>query len=250
MPDPHNPHYDEIGVFYDSGFFYADGVPDTPTLKKKTNVMAKLKLGLSRLTPEELVALTKHVHPKVAPAAPGVPPVPGVEEEAAELLTASNESEAANTAYANAKTAFDEAKVMRRQKGDVLRQAHGIMGSALETKSKGAEGPLSATGYELAETASTATEPPPKVNNLVATAGDADATIDAACDPAPRAHSYLWEITTGDPVTGPYTPTAPTTASSTTLTGLTSGTRYWIRVAGVGSQGVGPWSDPVSKIAP
>jgi hypothetical protein len=251
MPDPHNPHYDEIGVFYDSGFFYADGVPDLPTQNKKNKVMAtKLKLGLSRRTPEDLVALAKHVHPKIAPAAPNVPPVAGVADEAAELLTACNEAEAANTAWANAKTALEAAAVTRRAKGDALRQAHDTMGSALETKSKGQEGPLSATGYELAGANTAATEPPAKANNLVVTAGDADGSLDAACDPAPRAHSYVWESTTVNPVSGPYTATEPTTASSTTLTGLTSGTRYWIRVAGVGAKGVGPWSDPVSKIAP
>ena len=40
--------------------------------------------------------------------------------------------------------------------------------------------------------------------------------------------------------------------SSFTATGLTSGTKYWFRVAAVGS-GTGnqsPWSDPALKMAP
>ena len=250
MPDPHNPHYDEPGVFYDAGFFYADGVPDHPTEPKTPKKMAKLKLGLYRRTPEDLVALAKHVHPKIAPAAPGVPPVAGVADEAADLLTACNEAEAANIAYADAKTALETLLVARREKADALRRAHDIMGSALETKSKGEEGPLAATGYDLAGANNESTEPPAKPQNLVVTAGDMDETLDAACDPAERARSYVWEITTVDPVAGPYTPTPPTTASSTTVTGLVSGTRVWIRVAGVGSKGVGPFSDPVSKIVP
>ena len=32
--------------------------------------------------------------------------------------------------------------------------------------------------------------------------------------------------------------------------GLTSGTRYWFRVAAAGASGQGGWSDPATKIAP
>jgi len=38
--------------------------------------------------------------------------------------------------------------------------------------------------------------------------------------------------------------------SSATVPGLTSGTRYWFRVAGVGTAGQGAWSDPATKVAP
>jgi hypothetical protein len=93
-------------------------------------------------------------------------------------------------------------------------------------------------------------EPPAAPENLVVTAGDHDRTLDAACDPVAKARSCVWEVTTMDPVAGPYVPAGPTTASRTTLTGLTSGTRVWVRVAAVGSKGIGPWSESVSKLVP
>jgi hypothetical protein len=176
--------------------------------------------------------------------------VAGVETEAADLLTACNECEAANEAYANILTEAANLQVVRLQKMEVLRNAHTIMGSALETKSKGEAGPLTATGYDLAGPNTQASDPPPKPEPPAVTTGDFDGTLDAACDAVPRAHSYLWEVTTADPLAGPWVARNPTTLSSTTLTGLTSGTRVWVRVAGVGSKGVGPWSDPVSKIVP
>ncbi len=37
--------------------------------------------------------------------------------------------------------------------------------------------------------------------------------------------------------------------SKHTETGLTSGTKYWIRVRAVGASGFGPWSDPAVKMA-
>jgi len=40
------------------------------------------------------------------------------------------------------------------------------------------------------------------------------------------------------------------TASKTTVTDLTSGTKYWFRVAAKASGAQGPWSDPAQKMAP
>jgi hypothetical protein len=48
---------------------------------------------------------------------------------------------------------------------------------------------------------------------------------------------------------GDCTPPATATKSKATVTGLTSGTRYWFRVAAIGSAGQGPWSDPATAIA-
>jgi hypothetical protein len=53
----------------------------------------------------------------------------------------------------------------------------------------------------------------------------------------------------------PPTPTSWThagvaTKSRATISGLTSGTRYWFRVAAVNSNGQSGWSDPAAKMAP
>ncbi len=40
------------------------------------------------------------------------------------------------------------------------------------------------------------------------------------------------------------------TKSSFTASGLTSGNKYWFRVAAVGAAGQGPWSDQAMKMAP
>lgn len=248
MPDPLNPHYDEAGVFYDAGFFYADGQPDHPTQPRKH--MAKLKQSLSRRNSENLVDLAELVHPKVAPAAPGVPPVANVEVEAAALLAASTAAKAANTAWADAKVALAALAQTRADKADLLRQAHADLGSVLETKSQGDAAALTATGYELAEVSSPSTTPPDKILNLNVTASDNDGAVDASCDPDPKASSIEWQITSTHPVTGPYATKDTTTASKTTLSGMESGTRIWVRARGIGAKGPGPWSDPATKIVP
>ena len=39
------------------------------------------------------------------------------------------------------------------------------------------------------------------------------------------------------------------TKAQMTIKGLSSGTRYWFRVAAVNAAGQGPWSQPVSVVA-
>lgn len=250
MPDPLNPHYDDIAVFYDSDFFYADGQPDNPPTIPKPKHMAKLKQKLSRRTPENLVALAELVHPKCAPAAPATPPVPGVVDETAALLAACAASKTANTNWAAAKVTLEAMAQIRRDKGDELRAAHDNLGAVLEAKSHGSAAALTATGYELAETPTASTTPPERILNLNLTAGDEDATVDASCDPDGKASSYEWQVTVVHPVDGPWTAKDPTTSSSATLRNLTSGSRIWVRVRGIGAKGSGPWSDPATKIVP
>ncbi len=93
--------------------------------------------------------------------------------------------------------------------------------------------------------------PPAQVLTLVLTAGDNDGTLDASWDPVRGANSY--EIQTSpEPVTGTswaYKMTAG--KSSATLSGLTTGTRTWVRVRAIGAEdATGPWSDPVVKTVP
>ena len=67
MPDPHNPHYDDEAVTYDSGFFYADAVETQPTPTRRTH-MAKLKTNASRMNAEQLIAKAEITLPLIDPA--------------------------------------------------------------------------------------------------------------------------------------------------------------------------------------
>ena len=91
---------------------------------------------------------------------------------------------------------------------------------------------------------------PGQVLNLTLTAGDMDGTLDGTSDPVPGAKSYEVQITTGDPVAGPWVTKLQPTASRWTLEGLGSGQRVWGRARAVGPNGTGPWSDPFTKIVP
>jgi hypothetical protein len=63
------------------------------------------------------------------------------------------------------------------------------------------------------------------------------------------AKSYIVERAT-DAGTLVWGSPATTTKSKIEVAGLNSGTKYWFRVAGIGSVGQGPWSSETSKFAP
>ena len=105
-------------------------------------------------------------------------------------------------------------------------------------------------GMDVAS-AATPVGPMPKVEGLKTTQGDSNGEIDLAWNPIKRGlNNYLVEAT--DDVTGQtgWHNIATPTKSSATATGLTSGHRYWFRVAANGTAGPGPWSEPNTKVAP
>jgi fibronectin type III domain protein len=85
---------------------------------------------------------------------------------------------------------------------------------------------------------------------LGATAGDHDGEIDLSWDTVDGAKSYVIEQSLDPPTVTSWGHAGVSTKSSAAINGLTSGTRYWFRVAAVNANGTSGWSDPATKIAP
>jgi hypothetical protein len=84
----------------------------------------------------------------------------------------------------------------------------------------------------------------------IATVGDRDGELDLSWDPVPGTRSYVIQQSPDPPSATAWTHAATSTRSSTTINGLTPGTRYWFRVSAIGASGQSGWSDPATKIAP
>lgn len=106
---------------------------------------------------------------------------------------------------------------------------------------------------KTADVEPTPKEIPDKVTGLSATQGDAMGEGDLIWDPQTGVIGYKIQINSTDPLNaqawGQATPDT-STSSKETITGLTTGTRYWVRVKAFVTAGDGPPSDPVSFIAP
>jgi hypothetical protein len=86
--------------------------------------------------------------------------------------------------------------------------------------------------------------------SFVTTTGDSDGEIDTSWNPVSGAQSYILEQSLQGPPNAAWTHVQTITKSSHTVTGLTSGTRYWFRVAAVSAGGQSGWSDISTRIAP
>lgn len=212
--------------------------------------MSSISAGLSRKNPTLLINLADLVSPKLAPAAPATPPIPNLSTKVTALIAKRDLAKTANDAYEAAKTDLVALKATRDATADDLRKEHTFLISAIESEAKGDTAMLAASGYPLATESTQSTSPPAQIHNLNLTAGDNEGSVDLSYDPDSLAKTYEVQITTTDPVAGPWLTKDQPTSSSTTLTGLTSGQRVWARVRGIGSNGPGPWSDPATKIVP
>jgi hypothetical protein len=253
MPDPLHPHYDEIGVTFDGGFFYADGVPDNPpvpTPKRKTRMSSSpFNLNLSRLSREQFLSMVNTATDALDPAAPATPPIAGVSTEVAALKASAATATTKKAAWEAAKAALVTAKAEMDDAFDLAKDDTRAMASVIEGKAKGVVAVLSLSTLPLAG-ASVPSVIPAQISNLSVTASDMDGALDVSHDPEVNSTSYEREVTTTDPINGPWVRQPSTTSSHTSIPGLTSGQRAWVRVRGVGPKGSGPWSDPGTKIVP
>jgi hypothetical protein len=85
---------------------------------------------------------------------------------------------------------------------------------------------------------------------LSATVGDHDGVIELSWKKVPKAKSYTIQISADPPNPESWTHAAIATASTRTIENLTSGKRFWFRVAAIGAMGQSGWSEPATKIAP
>jgi hypothetical protein len=208
--------------------------------------MAKIKLELSRLTVDEKTAKTRQITAAMN-ANPNFPtPVPALSA----LITAANELEAAAREATAARQTAKTKTTAQNNKEDAIDRLLTQEAGYVEAAAGGDEEKILSAGMDTKAAPSATTSVPDQPQGLTPTEGDNAGEIDAAWDRVPGARSYVIEISP-DPITATsWKHTGASPKSSYTLSGLTSGTRYWIRVAAVGTNGQGPWSGPATKIAP
>jgi len=208
--------------------------------------MAKVKLGLSRLGPDELVTLANTIKTAMTGNANFTTPNPTL----AALGTLITTAQTKIASYESAKAAVDTALSDRDTALAALRAGLSQEADYVQNVSAGDATKIESAGMSVRDDGSPIGTPT-QVLNLVVTAGDNDGTLDASWDPVRGAASY--EIQTSvDPVSGTsWAFKQSATKSNANIAGLTSGTKMWVRVRAVGSgNSTGPWSDPATKVVP
>jgi len=208
--------------------------------------MSKIKLNLRNLTIPEKIARSQ----QIVAALTGNPNFNAPHPPLAQVTAAINELEAASNAAqaarqdAKAKTAAQNAKeeALDRIMTQLVAHVESVAGDDQQL--------IMSAGLDVRAAAASASATVSAPPALTATAGDHDGEIDLSWDTVRGARSYVIERSPDPPTESSWTHAAVSTRSQTTIEDLTSGTRYWFRVAAITATGQSGWSNPAMKIAP
>jgi hypothetical protein len=85
---------------------------------------------------------------------------------------------------------------------------------------------------------------------LSANAGDHEGEINLTWRKVDNAKSYIIQSSLDPPTGESWSHAEAATVANKTIQNLTSGKKYWFRVAAIGSLGQSGWSEPATRIAP
>src|ERR1044072_4542172 len=108
---------------------------------------------------------------------------------------------------------------------------------------------ITSAGMETKSSRSAPTVPTAPLG-LSATTGEHEGEINLTWKPVANARSYIIEFSLDPATASSWTHSGVATAANKTLFSLTSGKRYWFRVAAVGAGGQSGWSEHATKVVP
>ena len=206
--------------------------------------MAKVKLDFKRLPLAEKIIKTRQLVTNLTGNPDFTTPNPPLAQ-----ITAS--ADALEAKVVETQAARQAARALTAEQSDledVLDQVIAEIGAYIESASGGDERKILSAGVGVRASAATRDITAPAAFSL--TEGDHNRELKAHWDRVEGSRSYVLERSPDPPTETSWVPEKVVTTSSTTISGLTSGVRYWFRVAAIGSSGQSGWSDPATKIAP
>jgi hypothetical protein len=208
--------------------------------------MAKIKFSLNKLSLSEKIAKAR----QIVDALTDNPSFPTPTPTLAAATAAIDEAEKAALEAQQARQTAKEKTSSQGQKEDAMVRLVSQLAAYVENVAGGDEQKILSAGMDTREKAVAATDTTAEPQALSANAGDHDGEIDLSWDKVSGAKSYVLEKSGDPPTATSWTHAAVSTKSSFTVAALTSGTRYWFRVAAINANGQSGWSDPATKIAP
>jgi hypothetical protein len=205
----------------------------------------KAKLGVNRLTHDELADTADAVHTAmVAAAATFNAPTPSMPT----LATDNAALRAAIAARLALENSLKTAVQVEAAAAEVVRNDLTLEMSYVEIKANGNATIIALAGMGVRKDA-TPVGSMPKVQNVKTTTSDFAGKLDWMCSPVAGVKAYIIQKCTGDPaVEANWSHADISSKSSGTLSGLTAG-KIWIRVIAKGAgDNVGAPSDPAEDV--
>ena len=207
--------------------------------------MSKVRVGIKSMSALQKIAFARQIVVEMT----NNPNFPSPSPDLKAMLAAAN---ALETAYAAAQSARQAAKGLtaaQKSKECALELAIAQQANYVDSVSAGDKAKIESSGF-FARSASTPIGLPAVPLELAVRNGDPANALTLKWKPVRGARSYVIEFAAGSESPTAWLQLAITSKAKHVANGLVSGTRYWFRVAAVGSSGPGPWSDSVHRIAP
>jgi hypothetical protein len=209
--------------------------------------MPRIKLNFRQLSITDKIAKARQVVTAMTGNSAFAHPTP-------DLAAVTTAGDGLESAHAETQTARQVAKTKtsaQSEKEDALDKLMSQLSAYVESVSGDNEEMIRSAGMDTRAVGSASTETPNAPSSLDATAGDHEGEIDLSWDTVAGARSYVIERSLDPPTATSWMHAGVSTKSRTTVnSGQTPGTRYWFRVAAVGTAGQSGWSDPATRIAP
>ncbi len=207
--------------------------------------MAQIKVGLSGMPITDKIQYARQIVIDMTGNASFTTPAPA-------LTSISTAAIALETAFNTAQTARQVAKsktAIQNTADAALDVLLGQLGNYVENTSSGDAGKIASSGFGVKSPASPVGTLPAPANVVIMPSASAG-TVDMKWNRVPGANCYLVERAADATAPLDWNTGVTTTKAKAAVNTMTSGGKYWFRVAAVGAAGQGAWSDAVSKIAP
>jgi hypothetical protein len=217
--------------------------PQLTTLQE--NLMPRVRLNLGRLSVTDKITRSRHIISSITNN-------PGLRDPNPSLSEVSVATDELETAFAQVQAAKSEMSTRVGTQDNAEKKLDNLLtrlGSWVESVAGTDDALITSAGMEIRGSRSAAT-PPIAPEALAASVGVHEGEIVLSWKAVANAYSYLIESSLDPAGAASWTQVAIATAASKTISGLTSGKRYWFRVKTVGAAGESGWSEHASKVVP
>lgn len=207
--------------------------------------MARIKLNLRNLSVPEKIAKGRQIVNAMnnnSRFANPNPPLP-------EVTTALDDLERAFALVQAARSEVTTKTVSQDNAERKLDQTLTQLASYVESIAGKDEALITSAGMETKSSRSAPTVPNVP-QGLSAAAGAHEGEINLSWKPVANARSYVIEFSLDPATAASWTHAGVATAASKAISNLTSGKRYWFRVAAIGAVGQSGWSEHATKVVP
>lgn len=231
------PHWND-GTHWDSRARWAPAAPKTNTRK----TMAIIATNTAKLPIPDKLEKGQDIITKST----ANPSVPGNTAVLAAFTNAQEDLVAANNAHVGAQTTL---KNLMDQRDDALvswNTALNSLAAFTESATQGDATKITSTGFDVR--GNPTPKPPLEApTGLLAKTNGSPGVTKLNWNPLDGARCYIIQQSPSPITEASWTPVATTTKSRRDTGGAVPGEEYWFRVAGVDSEGQGPWSAPACR---